>query len=132
MLDPLIEGRASFPASVVAAYRGPVRRQLAIVDHSRLWCDCLKLALAHQPRRWRVTDVATAYELIQLMQHGEEFDVILLGGSTCANIDLRDTLCWPKQHQTPRSSSPRIATIRSARTRSYAPARAAFCPRVTV
>jgi len=90
MLDPLIEGRASFPASVVAAYRGPVRRQLAIVDHSRLWCDCLKLALAHQPRRWRVTDVATAYELVQLMQHGEEFDVILLGGSTCGNIDLRD------------------------------------------
>jgi len=55
-----------------------------------LRCDCLKLALAQQPRRWRVTDVATACELARLMRQGEEFDVILLAGSTCAHIGLSD------------------------------------------
>lgn len=90
MLDRSVERRASFAGSVVVGYTSPVRRQLAIVDHSRLWCDCLKLALAQQPRRWRVTDVAAACELVQLMPHGEKFDVILLGGSTCGNIALAD------------------------------------------
>jgi DNA-binding NarL/FixJ family response regulator len=48
------------------------------------------LALAQQPRRWRVTDVATASELAAVLGRGEEFDVILLGGSTCTHIDLAD------------------------------------------
>jgi DNA-binding NarL/FixJ family response regulator len=48
------------------------------------------LALGHQPRRWRVTDVASASELARLVPQGHEFDVILLGGSTCARIDLAD------------------------------------------
>jgi DNA-binding NarL/FixJ family response regulator len=37
-----------------------------------------------------VADVATASELIQRVLHGEEFDVILLGGSTCSQINLGD------------------------------------------
>lgn len=90
MLDQFVDGEESLPPSVVAAYASPIRRHLAVVDQSRLRCDCLKLALAHQPRRWRVTDVASARELVPLIQHGEEFDVILLGGSTCARIDLVD------------------------------------------
>jgi len=90
MLDRSVESEASFPPSLAAAYTGPVRRQLAMVDHSQLRCDCLKLALARQPRRWRVTDVAAAVELVRLIQRGEEFDVILLGGSTCGNINLAD------------------------------------------
>jgi DNA-binding NarL/FixJ family response regulator len=52
--------------------------------------DCLKLALTMQPRRWRVADIATVSELIQRVLVGEEFDVILLGGSTCSQIDLGD------------------------------------------
>jgi DNA-binding NarL/FixJ family response regulator len=52
--------------------------------------DCLKLALGMQPRRWRVADVATVSELMQQVRQGEEFDVILLGGSTCSQIDLVD------------------------------------------
>jgi DNA-binding NarL/FixJ family response regulator len=63
---------------------------LAIVDQSRLRCDCLKLALAQQPRRWHVTDVAAARDLVSVMRRGEEFDVILLAGSTCAHIGLSD------------------------------------------
>jgi DNA-binding NarL/FixJ family response regulator len=90
MLDPFVETEVSFPQSVAAVYASPARRHLAIVDQSRLRCDCLKLALGLQPRRWRVTDVAAASELGRLVRQGEKFDVILLGGSTCAHIDLVD------------------------------------------
>jgi DNA-binding NarL/FixJ family response regulator len=90
MLDRFVESKASLPPSVVAVYTGPVRRQLAIVDQSRLRCDCLKLALAQQPRRWSITDVSGVHELTRLMRLREEFDVILLGGSTCGNINLAD------------------------------------------
>jgi len=87
MLDQSIENEASFPPSL---YVGSAGRHLAIVDQSRLRCDCLKLALAHQPRRWRITDISAASELTVLVQQGQKFDVILLGGSTCAHIDLDD------------------------------------------
>ena len=90
MLDHLVESEVGPPPNMAAGYNGPVRRHLAIVDQSRLRCDCLKLALGHQPRRWHVTDVATASELARLVQRGEEFDVILLGGSTCTHVDLVD------------------------------------------
>src|SRR5271168_2316017 len=69
---------------------GSARRHLAIVDQSRLRRDCLKLALGQQPRRWRVTDMPMAADLVRLVRHGEEFAVILLGGSTCGHIDLVD------------------------------------------
>src|SRR5262252_5000521 len=90
MLDHFVESEATFPPSITAGYAIPVRRHLAVVDQSRLRCDCLKLALAQQPRRWRVTDVTAACELARLIRQGEEFDVILLAGSTCANIGLCD------------------------------------------
>jgi DNA-binding NarL/FixJ family response regulator len=75
---------------VAAGYPGAIRRKLAIVDDSRLRCDCLKLALDHQPKRWRITDVAAASELAGLLRRGEEFDVVLLAGSTSSHIDLAD------------------------------------------
>ena len=90
MIGHYVEPAASLSHSVVAGFPGTVRRHLAIVDHSRLRSDCLKLALSMQPRRWRVADVPTVSELIQRVLHGEEFDVILLGGSTCSQIDLVD------------------------------------------
>jgi two-component system nitrate/nitrite response regulator NarL len=90
MLDHFVTSEATFPQSIATGYAVSARRHLAIVDQSRLRCDCLKLALAHQPRRWRVTDMGTASELVRLVQRGEEFDVILLGGSTCAHVDLVD------------------------------------------
>src|SRR5438067_1876348 len=85
-----VETAASLSHRVVAGFPGPIRRHLAIVDQSRLRSDCLKLALGMQPRRWRVADVATVSELMQRVRQGEEFDVILLGGSTCSQIDLVD------------------------------------------
>jgi len=90
MLDPFVGSEANLSPNMAAGCVSPVRRHLAIVDQSRLRCDCLKLAFTHQPRRWHVTDVASASELARLVQRGEEFDVILLGGSTCANVDLVD------------------------------------------
>jgi DNA-binding NarL/FixJ family response regulator len=90
MLDQRIGSASGFPPGLSSAYAGSVRRQLAIVDQSRLRCDCLKLALAQQPKRWRVTDVGSAAELTQLARQGDQFDVILLGGSTCAQIDFAD------------------------------------------
>lgn len=66
------------------------RRHLAIVDRSRLRRDCLKLALCQPPRRWRVTDMSAVADLVRLVRRGERFAVILLGGSTCGQIDLTD------------------------------------------
>lgn len=80
----------SLSRSAVAGYPGAVRRNLAIVDDSRLRCDCLKLALDHQPKRWRITDVAAVSELAALLRRGEEFDVVLPAGSTATHIDLAD------------------------------------------
>ena len=68
----------------------PARRHLAIVDPSRLRRECLKLALGQQPRRWRVTDMPAIADLVRLVREGEGFAVILLGGSTCGQIDLID------------------------------------------
>lgn len=101
MLDHYVQPAASFSHSVVAGFPRPVRRHLAIIDQSRLRCDCLKLALSMQPRRWRVADVATVSELVERMLHGEEFDVILLGGSTCSQIDIADISSLAEAVQTP-------------------------------
>ena len=90
MLDHCIESERNSPPRVLHGFSSGIRRHLAIVDESRLRGDCLKLALAQQPRRWRVTDVTAARDLAGLMRHGEEFDVILLAGSTCAHIGLSD------------------------------------------
>jgi DNA-binding NarL/FixJ family response regulator len=77
-------------APVAERYVSASRRNLAIVDQSPLRRECLKLALSCQPRRWRVTDVAEAAELVQRIRRGEGFDVIVMGASTCAHIDLSD------------------------------------------
>ncbi len=68
----------------------PARRHLAIVDQSRLRRECLKLALGQQPRRWRIADVPSTADLVRLVREGEAFAVILLGGSSCGQIDLVD------------------------------------------
>jgi DNA-binding NarL/FixJ family response regulator len=77
-------------AGATGRFVDPVRRHLAIVDQSPLRRECLKLALAQQPRRWHVTDVSHAAELAQLARRGVGFEAILLGASTCAHIDLSD------------------------------------------
>lgn len=68
---------------------GPATRHLAIVDANGLRRDCLKLALDRQTSGWQVSDVASAEELVRRRQ-GAAFDVVLLAGSTCADIALAD------------------------------------------
>ena len=89
-LDHIRETGVNFTHGAAGRFIGPIRRNLAIVDQSPLRRECLKLALLQQPRRWHVTDVPTAIELAQLIRRGEGFEVVLLGGSTCAHIDLAD------------------------------------------
>lgn len=90
MLDHHAEAPVRLSHSVVAGLPVAGRRHIAIVDQSQLRSDCLKLALGMQPKRWRVTDVATVGELVERLLIGEGFDVILLGRSTCSQIDLVD------------------------------------------
>jgi DNA-binding NarL/FixJ family response regulator len=89
-LDHFRETGMNFTHGAAGRFIGPTRRNLAIVDQSPLRRECLKLALLQQPRRWHVTDAATAIELAQVIRNGERFEVILLGASTCAHIDLAD------------------------------------------
>src|SRR6516162_1321275 len=89
-LDHFRESEVSLTHGADYRFVGPIRRHLAIVDQSPLRRECLKLALLQQSRRWHVTDIATAIELAQLIRRGEVFEVILLGGSTCAHIHLAD------------------------------------------
>jgi DNA-binding NarL/FixJ family response regulator len=89
-LDHFGEPEVSFPHSAGNRFVAPIRRNLAIVDPSPLRRECLRLALLQQPRRWHVTDVAAALELAHLIRRGEGYEVILLGGATCAHIDLAD------------------------------------------
>ena len=89
-LDYFREAEVGFAHGAAGRFVGPVRRHLAIVDQSLLRRECLKLALAQQPRRWHVTDVAEAGELVHLIRRGGSFEVVLLGGATCAHIDLAD------------------------------------------
>lgn len=66
------------------------RRHLGIIDRSELRRDCLKLALSQQARRWRVTDVETAGDMINMLRQGARFSVILLGAATSWQVDLVD------------------------------------------
>jgi two-component system, NarL family, nitrate/nitrite response regulator NarL len=84
------DGAVDYARGVALEFAEPARRHLAIIDQSRLRRDCLKLALGQQPRRWRVTDVAAAADLVRLAREGESFAVILLGASTCGHVDLVD------------------------------------------
>ena len=88
--EPAYDVAVEYPQAVGMEFAEPARRRLAIVDQSRLRRDCLKLALAQQPRRWLITDVPAATDLVRLVQGGEEFAVILLGASICGQIDLVD------------------------------------------
>jgi DNA-binding NarL/FixJ family response regulator len=64
------------------------RPHLALVDDSCLRRDCLRLALAQQPGRWRISDAGSAIELAD--GRDRDFDVVLLGASSCAQIVLGD------------------------------------------
>jgi DNA-binding NarL/FixJ family response regulator len=86
----LREAEASVSRHATSRLVDPIRRHLAIVDQSLLRRECLKLALTQQPRRWHVTDFSDVTELAQVVRRGAGFEVILLGASTSAHLDLAD------------------------------------------
>jgi DNA-binding NarL/FixJ family response regulator len=89
--DRFVDGpAASSRKGAPGSYSDRARRHLAIVDPSRLRRDCLKLALGLQARRWHVTDVAAAADLVRLVGQGAGFAVILFGGPTASHINLGD------------------------------------------
>jgi DNA-binding NarL/FixJ family response regulator len=59
---------------------------LAIVDHSRLRRECLRLALTQHNPQWRVADYASADELLRGL--GVDIDLIIIGAATAEHVDL--------------------------------------------
>jgi DNA-binding NarL/FixJ family response regulator len=76
-----------------AVLRANVLRQasetvLAIIDPSRLRRECLKLALGQHNARWRVIDLGTAADALDLAEGGQHFDLLLVGAATSDHVDL--------------------------------------------
>ena len=61
---------------------------LAVIDHSRLRRECLKLALGQHNPQWRVGEFGTAEELLRSVGQGETIDLVLLGAATSEHVDL--------------------------------------------
>jgi|SRR6185312_5533955 len=61
---------------------------LAIVDHSRLRRECLKLALAQHNPQWRIIDCGSAEELLRGLPANERLDLVIIGAATAEHVDL--------------------------------------------
>ena len=62
---------------------------VAVLDASRLRRECLRLALVQHSPQWEVTESASAEELLQVVENGGHFDLVLMGAATSEHIDLR-------------------------------------------
>jgi two-component system nitrate/nitrite response regulator NarL len=61
---------------------------LAIVDHSRLRRECLRLAFVQHNPQWQVGDFASAAELARGIAQGETVDLVLICAATAEHVDL--------------------------------------------
>jgi DNA-binding NarL/FixJ family response regulator len=61
---------------------------LAIVDHSRLRRECLRMALVQHNPQWRVSDFGTADELLRALAADDGIDLVIIGAATAEQIDL--------------------------------------------
>ncbi|MGO8914801.1 MAG: DNA-binding response regulator [Stellaceae bacterium] len=61
---------------------------LAIIDHSRLRRECLRLALTQYNPHWRVAEFSTADELLRGVGLGESVDLVVIGAATAEHVDL--------------------------------------------
>jgi DNA-binding NarL/FixJ family response regulator len=73
----------NFPGSSINA---AAQCALAIVDHSRLRRECLRLSLAQHSPQWHVTDFASADELLRVS--GLDVDLVIIGAATAEHVDL--------------------------------------------
>lgn len=102
---------------------------IAIIDHSRLRRECLKLALIQHNARWRVVDLGSSADALDLEAGGQHFDLILIGAATSEHIDLDEIAALRRtMPETPivvaaESESPhRARLILNAGTRGFLPA----------
>jgi DNA-binding NarL/FixJ family response regulator len=58
---------------------------LAVVDHSRLRRECLRLAFSHHNPQWQVSDFGSADELARSTT---QVDLVLIGAATAEHVDL--------------------------------------------
>lgn len=112
-----------------AAARPSVETVLALIDQSRLRRECLKIALVQHDARWRVIDLASAVELLGLVERGRRFDLVLIGAATSEHVELdeiellRRALPDAPIVVTAESDNPhRVRTILGAGTRGFLPA----------
>ena len=91
--------RNSQAIEVQSAHRQPEPRRplpesvqesvVALVDQSRLRRECLKLALTEHEGAWRILDLASAEDVLRLVEGGQKFDLLLLGAATAELVDLQ-------------------------------------------
>jgi DNA-binding NarL/FixJ family response regulator len=61
---------------------------LAIIDHSRLRRECLRLALLQHNPQWRIADGPTAVEMLRSLGANDSVDLVILGAATAEHVDL--------------------------------------------
>jgi len=66
----------------------PAACALAVVDHSRLRRECLRLALGQHNAHWRVSDFGTTDEFLRSIGVGLAVDLVLIGAATAEHVDL--------------------------------------------
>lgn len=83
-------GIADLSASLgpAAASFADAESGIAIIDASRLRRECLRLAVEQHSPRWRVSEIAAIDDLVRMADHGDPFDVILIGAATSEHVNL--------------------------------------------
>jgi len=82
--DVAIPGASNGNGSTAAA----AASALAIIDHSRLRRECLRMALAQHNPQWRISDFNTADELLRSVAQGDSVDLVVIGAATAEHVDL--------------------------------------------
>ncbi|HZB93346.1 MAG TPA: response regulator transcription factor [Stellaceae bacterium] len=82
--DTIFPGSANGNGSGATA----VACTLAIVDHSRLRRECLRLALSQHSPQWRIADWPSASELLRSLGASESVDLVIIGAATAEHVDL--------------------------------------------
>jgi DNA-binding NarL/FixJ family response regulator len=116
-------------ATRISQLHQPAELVLALIDHSRLRRECLKLAMTQHDPRWHVVDAATASEILTMAEAGQTFDLLLIGAATSEHValgeieTLRDALPGTPVAVTTESDNPqRARLILGAGARGFLPA----------
>jgi two-component system nitrate/nitrite response regulator NarL len=87
-IDRTAESNFPAPSSNGRVTAATAACALAIVDHSRLRRECLRLAFGQHNPQWHVGDFGSAAELARCVAQGETVDLVLISAATAENVDL--------------------------------------------